>query len=158
MVQDVDDDDDVFSDSSSLADDPGATKPLSRLQIDQLLRMVLQDAQTRLVFRAQALVQAEVSYYVAKPDDLDYPSKIASCKCRAQRDQRLISVASTPGPLVARTMSVSLDVEDDDEPTLLSLPTTASQDTWYPTLRTTLWLLSCLHNFVDVGPDQAGMC
>ena len=85
MVQDVGDDDDVFSDSSSLADDTGVAKPLSRLQIDQLLKMVLKDAQTRLVFRAQALVQAEVSYYVAKPDDLDYPSKLASCECQICR-------------------------------------------------------------------------
>lgn len=80
MVQDIidDDDDDVFSDSASEAND--TPKPLSRLQIDQLLRMVLQDAQTRLVFRAQALVQADVTYYVAKPEDLDYPAKLISGK------------------------------------------------------------------------------
>jgi hypothetical protein len=47
-------------------------KPLSRLHTE----MVLQDAQTRLVFRAQALLQADVQYYAAKDGDLDYPAKL----------------------------------------------------------------------------------
>lgn len=38
--------------------------------------MVLQDAQTRLVFRAQAILQADVQYYAAKEGDLDYPAKL----------------------------------------------------------------------------------
>jgi hypothetical protein len=51
-------------------------KPLERLHTEILLRMVLQDAQTRLVFRAQALLRADVEYYVAKDGDLDYPEKL----------------------------------------------------------------------------------
>lgn len=51
-------------------------KPLDRLHTEVLLRMVLQDAQTRLVFRAQALLRADVEYYVPKDGDLDYPDKI----------------------------------------------------------------------------------
>ena len=51
-------------------------KPLERLHTEVLLRMVLQDAQTRLVFRAQALLRADVEYHVTKDGDLDYPDKI----------------------------------------------------------------------------------
>lgn len=51
-------------------------KPLGRLHIEVLLRMVLQDAQTRLVFRAQALLSADVEYYVPKEGDLDYPERL----------------------------------------------------------------------------------
>jgi len=51
-------------------------KPLERLHTEILLRMVLQDAQTRLVFRAQALLRADVEYYAPKDGDLDYPDKI----------------------------------------------------------------------------------
>jgi hypothetical protein len=40
--------------------------------------MVLQDAQTRLVFRAQALIQADVQYYAPKEGDLEYPEKLGS--------------------------------------------------------------------------------
>lgn len=53
-------------------------KPLTRLHTEILLKMVLQDAQTRLVFRAQALIQSDVQYYAPKPDDLDYPEKLQS--------------------------------------------------------------------------------
>lgn len=51
-------------------------KPLDRLHTEVLLRMVLQDAQTRLVFRAQALLRADVEYYAPREADLDYPDKI----------------------------------------------------------------------------------
>jgi hypothetical protein len=56
-------------------------KPLSRLHTEVLLKMVLQDAQTRLVFRAQALIQADVQYYAPREGDLDYPEKLGSGKC-----------------------------------------------------------------------------
>lgn len=47
--------------------------------------------------------------------------------------------------------AISLDTEDDDEPALLSLPGQETQETWYPTLRVTLWVLSCLYQYVDVS-------
>ena len=55
-------------------------RPLSRLHTEVLLSMVLQDAQTRLVFRAQAMLAADVQYYVPKEGDLDYPEKLATGK------------------------------------------------------------------------------
>lgn len=51
---------------------------LRRLHVGNLLEMILQDAQTRLVFRAQAVVQTEIRYYVPKEGDLDYPQKLLS--------------------------------------------------------------------------------
>ena len=53
-------------------------KPLNRLHTEVLLRMVLQDAQTRLVFRAQAMLVSEVEYYVPKDGDLEYPEKLGN--------------------------------------------------------------------------------
>jgi hypothetical protein len=46
------------------------------LQIANLLRPVLQDAQTRLVFRSQAIIVNEVGRYLPQEGDLDYPGKI----------------------------------------------------------------------------------
>lgn len=46
------------------------------LHISHFLRMILQDAQTRLFFKAQTLVQSEIRYYVPKGDDLAYPDKL----------------------------------------------------------------------------------
>ena len=56
-------------------------QPLGRLHTQVLLKMVLQDAQTRLVFRAQVLVRTDVEYYVPKEGDLGQPEKIASGRC-----------------------------------------------------------------------------
>jgi hypothetical protein len=54
-------------------------KGLGRLHISHLLQMVLQDAQTRLFFKAQSIIQAEIRYYIPKPEDLAYPDKLV-CK------------------------------------------------------------------------------
>jgi len=51
-------------------------KGLGKLHISHLLQMVLQDAQTRLFFKAQSVIQADVRYYSAKPEDLAYPEKL----------------------------------------------------------------------------------
>ena len=47
-----------------------------RLHIRQLLQMVLQDAQTRLFFYAQAVIQSEIRYYTPKAEDLAWPDLI----------------------------------------------------------------------------------
>lgn len=44
-----------------------------RLHIRHLLKMVLQDAQTRLFFKAQAVIQSEIRHYVPKSEDLKWP-------------------------------------------------------------------------------------
>lgn len=48
-------------------------------------------------------------------------------------------------------LAVSLNLDDEDEPAFLALPSKGTQETWYPTLRTTLWILSCLHTYVEVS-------
>ena len=48
-------------------------KGLDRLHISQLLQMVLQDAQTRLFFKAQSLIQSDIRLLNPKPEDLNYP-------------------------------------------------------------------------------------
>ena len=48
-------------------------KGLRMLHISHLLQMILQDAQTRLFFKAQSVIQAEIRYYTPKPDDFAYP-------------------------------------------------------------------------------------
>jgi hypothetical protein len=123
-------------------------KQLGRLHTEVLLRLVLQDAQTRLVFRAQALLRAEVEFYVPKEGDLDYPAKIQG---ELIGPGLLLILAGKKGRLVERPNNISLDVEDDDEPTFRSLPSEAEQDLWYPTLKQTLWILSRLYSYIDVS-------
>ena len=52
--------------------------------------------------------------------------------------------------LVPKPSQDPLDDEEDDT-VVLSLPPPEAQETWYPTLRVTLWVLSCLYTYVDVS-------
>lgn len=113
-------------------------RPLSRLHTEVLLNMVLQDAQARLVFRAQAVVQAQVAYYSPKPADLEWPEKLEG--------------VAEGEPLVPRAVRD----EDDDDPLFMHLPPEEQQETWYPTLRVTLSVLACLYSYIDVSfPSSA---
>ena len=58
--------------------DKPSKKGLGRLHISHLLQMVLQDAQTRLFFKAQSVIQSDIRYYAPKGEDLAYPDKLVS--------------------------------------------------------------------------------
>lgn len=68
------DEEDEFTATNS--SERGDSQTLGRLHISHMLQSVLQDAQTRLLFKAQNVIQAEIRYYVPKPEDLDYGQKL----------------------------------------------------------------------------------
>lgn len=113
---------------------PRIAAPLGRLKFSVLLQTILQDTQTRLVFRAQAIIQSEVLHYVPNADDLDYPSKLVS----------------------SAGQGLSLWTEDEtfreSEVGGFRLPREEVQVTWYPTLKRTVWVLSRLNAYVNVSP------
>ncbi|KAJ9099826.1 hypothetical protein QFC21_003826 [Naganishia friedmannii] len=110
-------------------------RPTQRLHTAKLLEMILKDTQSQLVYRSQAIIKNDVYGYYPKGDDLDYPAKIENASVHLLKDRE--------------RMAVSLDLNDVNEPAFLALPSEDTQKTWYPTLRTTLWVLSCLHTYVD---------
>ena len=57
-------------------DDGEKIDELGRLHIRQLLQVVLQDAQTRLFFKAQSVTRPEIRYYTPTAQDLAYPDKL----------------------------------------------------------------------------------
>ncbi|KAJ6608410.1 hypothetical protein B0H10DRAFT_2067888 [Mycena sp. CBHHK59/15] len=129
MVLDVS----ALPDSSSDEDGPADNddkKGLGRLHISHLLEMVLQDAQTRLFFKAQSVIQSDIRYYVPKPDDLAYPDKLVGVRAPG-------GVASLEGK------------EKESFSQLFRLPTLDKQETWFPTLQKTVWVLAQLHDFVN---------
>lgn len=109
-------------------------QPLKNLRFSELLQSILHDVQTRLVFRAQAIIQSDVLHFSPTEADLDFPSKLSK----------------------ARRMSFWLAEEADGElpdtnrPLETRLPDDETQQTWYPTLQRTLWVLSKLHTYVKV--------
>ena len=70
-----DDEEDDGSDSEASVSSGRTRGPKvgRRLHTGQLLQMVLQDAQTRLFFKAQAVIQSEIRHFVPTPDDLRWP-------------------------------------------------------------------------------------
>ncbi|OBZ70968.1 Conserved oligomeric Golgi complex subunit 3 [Grifola frondosa] len=105
---------------------------LRTLHISHLLQMVLQDAQTRLFFKAQAVIQAEIRYYIPKAEDLAYPEKLVAAR-------KILSGADLK--------------EKESVSQLFQLKSLDKQDTWFPTLRKTVWVLSQLHEYVKRRGD-----
>lgn len=151
-VPDSPSDEDTELDELSLdLDQPRRHRGLRTLHISHLLQMVLQDAQTRLFFKAQSVIQSEIRYYVPKPEDLQYPDKLVGESplehsspgnapdhtCEAARRPPSGAEIREKQPSVSRIFQVrSWD----------------KQETWYPTLQKTIWVLSQLHEFVKVCP------
>ncbi|KAI0338277.1 Sec34-domain-containing protein [Trametopsis cervina] len=113
------------------------------LHISHLLQMVLQDAQTRLFFKAQSVVQSEIKYYVPTPEDLMYPDKLVA----------------------ARKPVTGFEIKEKESVSqLFQLKSLDKQDTWYPTLSKTVWVLSQLHDFVkpaifdDIAQEAVNLC
>ncbi|KIP09466.1 hypothetical protein PHLGIDRAFT_67633 [Phlebiopsis gigantea 11061_1 CR5-6] len=147
MVLDVphyDDDEDEDTDTLSLdLDGQPGHRGLRTLHISHLLQMVLQDAQTRLFFKAQSVIQSEIRYYVPKAEDLAYPEKLVA----------------------ARKPSSGTEIKEKESfSQLFQLKSLDRQDTWYPTLRRTVWVLSQLHEFVkpaifdDIAQEAVNLC
>ncbi|OCH92045.1 Sec34-domain-containing protein [Obba rivulosa] len=116
---------------------------LRMLHISHLLQMVLQDAQTRLFFKAQSLIQSDIKYYVPKSEDLAYPEIL----------------------IAARQPTTGLEIKEKDSGRqLFQLKSLDKQETWYPTLRKTVWVLSQLHDFVkpaifdDIAQEAVALC
>jgi len=110
------------------------------LRFAVLLQAILQDAQTRLVFRAQAVVQSDVLHFAPSPADLEYPAIIV-------RSPALKSLWEEPS--LAQTQAQAQQ-QGDDGGKRFRAPSEASQATWYPTLKRTVWVLSRLNAYVNV--------
>ncbi|KAI0332278.1 Sec34-domain-containing protein [Cubamyces sp. BRFM 1775] len=128
-VPDSPSDEDAELDELSLdLDQPRRHRGLRTLHISHLLQMVLQDAQTRLFFKAQSVIQSEIRYYVPKPEDLQYPDK-------------LVAARRPPSGAEIREKQQSVS-------RIFQVRSWDKQETWYPTLQKTVWVLSQLHEFV----------
>jgi conserved oligomeric Golgi complex subunit 3 len=60
--------------------DASSGKGSRRLHIRPILQLVLQDAQTRLLFKTQAVIQSDIRSYAPKDNDLTYPDKLLGRK------------------------------------------------------------------------------
>jgi conserved oligomeric Golgi complex subunit 3 len=120
---------------------------LRKLHISHLLQMILQDAQTRLFFKAQSIMQSEIKSFVPKSEDLAFPEKLL---CEKRIPNSLMPNLNT-GFLA--TSHVLRDLLPDEKGSPNKRPTPHSfnnRETWFPTVHKATWILSQLHEFVKV--------
>ncbi|KAF9445796.1 hypothetical protein P691DRAFT_805193 [Macrolepiota fuliginosa MF-IS2] len=150
---DASDDDDVLTvdlDSGQQQREKGKSK--GRLHTSRLLQMVLQDAQTRLFFKAQAMIQSDVRYYVPKPEDLKWPELLIG------------AYKSKSGGKTQFDISEKASVS---QVALGGLPKGSllrERESWYPTVRKMVWVLEQLRDFVqpaifeDIAQEAIQLC
>lgn len=134
---------------------------LGRLRFSILLRTILQDTQTRLVFRAQAVIQSQVLHYVPTSEDLDYP-KILEEKALASGKEPLWKLEDDVNDYERTPSSVGgAGNGDREKEKRFRVPNETQMKWWFPTLRRTVWVLARLNAFVNVStspPVRACIC
>lgn len=134
-------------------------EPLEPMQLDfsLLIHPALEDAQTRLVFRAQAVLRDEIENYRPKLEDLDYPARNRRVSLSGTKSHTPVtsgrkgSIGEPTTPLPKTPMIV----EEGDSPNgRWGFDTEAAFEGWYPTLRKAIWLLSRIYRLVNVSKLQ----
>ncbi|KAF7502913.1 hypothetical protein GJ744_004818 [Endocarpon pusillum] len=114
---------------------------LNELDFAQLIEAALEDTQSRIVFRAQAILRDEIENFKPKPSDLDYPNllKLNKVPTSGRKDSQANSPPSEP--------TDGLDVTQQRWP--LSTTTSANLSTPYPTLTRAISLLSLIYRLLN---------
>jgi len=132
-------------------------EPIDTNQFDfaLLIHEALEEAQTRLVFRAQAILRDEIERYKPKKEEVDYPARNrqvlllgTKSKGPAATHGRKGSAAEPTTPMPKTPMVV----EESDSPNgRWGFDTEAAFQGWYPTLQKAIWLLSRIYRLVNVS-------
>ena len=149
-MQDPDEENDILPDPN-------------QLDFGVLIRPALEDTQTRIVFRTQAIVRNEIELYKPKSEDLDYPSRLhqrqggPKSKGPVLSGRRESAAPTTPTtPLPRDPLIVDADISSDEEnANNLSVPydpsSTMQRPTIYPTLNLCLTILTRLHRLIHTS-------
>ncbi|KAI9680147.1 MAG: Golgi transport complex subunit 3 [Trizodia sp. TS-e1964] len=133
----------------------------AQLNFSSLIMPALKEAQTRLVFKAQAILRDEIQNYRPKPEDLDYPPKGRSTLSIRKKSKdpvmsgRKDSLVQKETPKVPTTpLPKTPVIVDDSEFGVGSdhrwgFEPERTLDDWYPTLRKAIWLLSRIYRLVN---------
>ena len=135
-------------------DDDSDSIEANRFDFSILILPALEDAQTRLVFRTQAILRDEIEHYRPKPEELDYPARNRRVSLTGTKTHvpvtsgRKGSIAEPTTPMP----KTPIVVEEGDSPNgLWGFDTEAAFEGWYPTLRKAIWLLSRIYRLVNVN-------
>ena len=128
---------------------------VGQFDFSTLIHSALEDAQTRLVFMAQAVLRNEIERYKPKKEELDYPARNRSVSLSGTKNQRSAIVSGRKGSVAEPTTPMPktpMVVEQGDSPNgQWGFDTEAAFQGWYPTLKKAIWLLSRIYRLVNVS-------
>lgn len=135
----------------------------NRFDFSLLIREALEEAQTRLVFRAQAILRDEIERYKPKKEDLDYPARNRQVQLSGTKFKGSAATSGRRGSIPEPTTPMPktpMVVEEGDSPNgVWGFDTEAAFQGWYPTLRKAIWLLSRIYRLVNVRcPQILALC
>ncbi|OJD15070.1 hypothetical protein AJ78_04641 [Emergomyces pasteurianus Ep9510] len=138
-------------------EDDGEFADPTQLDFSVLIQPALEDAQTRLVFRAQAILRDEIEKYKPRPEDLDYPARNRNVlvpesennKPRSASNRRASSAEpTTPVPKTPVVVDEYIDSPQEKD-SRWDFDSRSVFEGWYPTLRKAVWLLSRIYRLVN---------
>nr|POE48796.1 conserved oligomeric golgi complex subunit 3 [Quercus suber] len=147
-------DDEDGAPSVLMSPPPSARRPYGRkLDFPALVQPALEDAQTRLVFLALAVLRDGIEGYKAKPEDLEWPKQTPKAGANGVQKGPVLSGTRTSVPATPVAKS-QLEADVDEGASVLSKHLTAddrraAMQTWYPTLRKAIWLLRRIYRLVN---------
>lgn len=137
-------------------EEPEAPDP-NQLDFAFLIQPAVEDTQTRLLFRTQAILRDEIEYYKPKPEDLDYPARNRTASLPGATGPVLSGKRAPKSannePLTPKTPKIvdqELDSPDEKD-AKWDMYTQGALEGWYPTLRKAIWLLSRIYRLVNVS-------
>lgn len=124
----------------------------NQLDFSVLIQPALEDAQTRLVFRAQAILRDEIERYKPRPEDIDYPARNRRGTQTQLSGRKVASTApTTPLPKTPTVVDEDYDSQTEREADVRwDFDSQAAAEGWYPTLQKAVWLLSRIYRLVNV--------
>lgn len=134
-------------------EDEDGPADLNQLDFSALIQPALEDAQTRLVFRAQAILREQIEMFKPKAEDLDYP-RLTSAPPVSATKTPLSGRRGSRDPLTPFPKTPANDLDDDsgDEGTFSWTLTSSRRSALrhcYPTLSRSIRLLSRIYRLVN---------
>ncbi|KAJ5155620.1 hypothetical protein N7492_008423 [Penicillium capsulatum] len=124
----------------------------NQLDFSVLIQPALQDVQTRLVFRAQAVLHDEIERYKPRPEDIDYPMhsrQVSLTVTDTQISGKKDTTADTMIDMTRPTNGGDDAGNAEEKDGQWDFETQTALKGWYPTLRKAIWLLSRIYRLVN---------
>ncbi|KAI9799021.1 MAG: hypothetical protein M1825_004917 [Sarcosagium campestre] len=139
-------------------DDDADQAESHQLDFSTLILPALEDTQTRLVFRAQAILRDDIENYRPTADDLDHPRRKRGSSVAEKptggpilsgRKAKTAAFPGTPTPKTPVVVDEDLSDVNGEREARWDLATEAVSHDWYPTLKKAIWLLSRIYRLVN---------